>query len=247
MTKDIILFALSLLFTILLTVIGAEMTISPPTTKDRKWLYRGLFVFCGVLVLVTSVWGFVRSSVAQNKSSLEIEGQGQQLNDIKATVNRVADSSNCPEIRQLAATVDKIAQQPVKTLSVPPVSPTIAVSDEPKLSDFSNAQLAALAESVYNAMPFLQSTFDREDDTLNGSLSGAPERQELVSAQKQKLRDALAARCQQLSTEANDLEFVIIQRLGSGQVSRKLGCSPTDSSVLGGLASKLPPETPWWH
>src|SRR5580658_7074628 len=101
MTGDTVLFVLSVISTVALAAIGIAMPSNPPTKQMAKCVYTGVFAFFGLLLLVSSTWGFVRNSTAQNRKDIEMGSMGQKLSDIDATVNKVADSSNCPEIRQL--------------------------------------------------------------------------------------------------------------------------------------------------
>jgi hypothetical protein len=234
MTKDIILFASSLLFTLALTGVGVEMANNPPTTKGKKWFYRGLFALFGISVLVTSTWGFVRSSAAQNKNDIQIGAMGQQLSDIKTTVNRVADSSNCPEIKQLAATVNKIAQTP----SAAPVAYGPAAPSEPKLSSLSNSEVTALVRPLADKMQDLHQRFMADDDETIADYRDIQKRNE----KRAELRDLYAKREAQLTAEANNLEATILQRLGQTS-SRVLKCnSGEDGEYLRNIAGKLPPD-----
>ena len=55
------------------------MANKPPTTNTARWIYRGIFIVVGLLLIGTTCWQGVRNSEAQTKANAEARKEQQQM------------------------------------------------------------------------------------------------------------------------------------------------------------------------
>jgi hypothetical protein len=101
MNLDIALTMASVVWSVLTVYLGVEMTIRPPTSPRRKWIYRILSVLLGLLLATTAF--FQSSKNASDQQKLKDEAAAQQkrqdlqFGEVKGKLDTIATiASNLP-------------------------------------------------------------------------------------------------------------------------------------------------------
>jgi len=143
-----------------MSAIGIEMTIRPPTEehKQRKWVYRGLFVFLGLAFIALNGWQFVRNDQAeQRRQDDHTQEQIRNEGDLKYMQGQL-DSMN-KVLGNLSANSD-----PRQVVSALRSVLLTAQNERPALQKMSNKKLRDVVIAFANQLRGLNARYGRQEE-----------------------------------------------------------------------------------
>jgi hypothetical protein len=233
---------------ILISIFGVGMAFKSTAVDDpkkrRRWFWA--LAILGILGFLANHFDKVANAsaqaVLQTKLDTSIGNEGRMEGKL-GVIGDVVGKLNCPGAKEIAAVI----RQNSTPTSTPPVSGQPQIVNEPKLSDLSNNHLVSLARDVAQRMSVAWNEFNRDDDTANGARAQAEMQPEAsraaalaqAAALKDTVRTTYSNRCKSLVVEANDLQTVLLQKLGQDP-GKLLTCTSEGASSLVLLANRLP-------
>jgi hypothetical protein len=154
---------------ILMTAVGIEMSLIPPTKHYQRWAFRGVFFFLGLTFIVANLWqsSGLRSEhdqeqLRRHQEQLTNEGyqrymQGQLDSQSKMLGTLIANS----DPKQLANALRALVLASI-------------LKQTPTQSNLSNAQVKDAAHALTQKLHQLQQQMSQESEALYAKLAQAP-------------------------------------------------------------------------